>query len=590
MQGGAMSATRAIGSRVPQGEESTVNRFFQILASFGAPRLIAMATVVIGLIGFFFFVTMRLSQPDMSLLYGDLDIAESGRIVERLETMKIPYRLADGGRTIFAPADRVNQLRVTLAGEGLGGNIIGYEIFDRSEGLGTTSFVQRINRLRAIEGELARTIQEIKAVKSARVHIVMPERELFSRQAREPSASIVLRAATPLTREQIAAIEHLVAAAVPGLSPSKISIVDQNGTLLARSRDEGADALASSLDDKRRGLEEYYRRRVEQLLEKAVGVGHVRAQVAVQLDLNTVTTNEESYDPDSTVVRSTRTTEEISSEQKAGEAPVGVDSNLPGGQQAGAGGGPLARTQKTEEVTNYEVSKTVRTSVRERGEIARISAAVLVDQKYRTDDNGEQVAEPRSEQELEELAALVRSAIGYDANRGDTVEIASMPFQLPEEITVPIEEPFRLFGLDKSDLYRMLEMLVFGVVSIFVILLVVRPLINRLIQAIPEAAPAGAQLAGPEGHPALAAPDAQMDLLPGEPGTAAALSGSVEQAVATTGEGGMVQAAGAVGGNINANEVEGDLKESVVRKIGEIVGKHPDEAATIIRSWLYEEE
>ncbi len=573
-----------------QGEENTVNRFFQILASFGAPRLIAMATVVIGLVGFFFFVTMRLSQPDMSLLYGDLDIAESGRIVERLENMKIPYRLADGGRTIFAPADRVNQLRVTLAGEGLGGNIVGYEIFDRSEGLGTTSFVQRINRLRAIEGELARTIQEIRSVHSARVHIVMPERELFSRQAREPSASIVLRAATPLTREQIAAIEHLVAAAVPGLSPSKISIVDQNGTLLARSRDDGADAIASSLDEKRQGLEEYYRRRIEQLLEKAVGVGHVRAQVAVQLDLNTVTTNEESYDPDNTVVRSTRTTEEVSSERRPGEAPVGVDSNLPNGQQAG-GAGPLAHTQKTEEVTNYEVSKTVRTSVRERGEIARISAAVLVDQKYRTDDDGKQVAEPRSEQELEELAALVRSAIGYDANRGDTVEIASMPFLLPEEIEVPIEEPFRLFGLDKNDLYRMLEMLVFGVVSIFVILLVVRPLINRLIEAIPEATPAGAQLAGPGANPALAAPDAEMGLLPGEAGAVRALPEGGAQAVAMAHEGGAVEMAGAgSGANINAEDVEGQLQESAVRKIGEIVSKHPDEAAAIIRTWLYEEE
>ncbi len=578
--------------RTPQQGEATVNRFFQILASFGAPRLIAMATVVIGLVGFFFFVTMRLSQPEMSLLYGDLDIAESGRIVERLESMKIPYRLADGGRTIFAPADRVNQLRVTLAGEGLGGNIVGYEIFDRSEGLGTTSFVQRINRIRAIEGELARTIQEIKAVRSARVHIVMPERELFSRQTREPTASIVLRVATPLTREQIAAIEHLVAAAVPGLSPSKISIVDQNGTLLARSREDGPDALASSLDDKRRGLEEYYRRRIEQLLEKAVGVGHVRAQVAVQLDMSTVTTNEESFDPDGTVVRSTRTTEEISSEQRPGEAPVGVDTNLPDAENGGGAGGPLARTQKTEEVTNYEVSRTVRTSVKERGDIARISAAVLVDQKYREGENGERIPEPRSEQELEELAALVRSAIGYDANRGDTVEIASMPFQLPEQIDVPIEEPFRLFGLDKNDLYRMLEMLVFGVVSIFVILLVVRPLINRLIQAIPEAAPAGAQLAGPEGHPALAAPDAEGGLLPGEaPPAALPAGGAPGQAVAAGGEGGELQAVGgAAGGDISTEDVEGQLQESTIRKIGEIVSKHPDEATTIIRSWLYEEE
>lgn len=558
-----------------------MNRFLQILASFGTARLIAMTAIVLGIIGFFFFVSMRLSQPPMSLLYADLDIAESGRIVERLEAMKVPYRLEDGGRSIFVPQDRVAQLRVTLAGEGLGGNVVGYEIFDRSEGLGTTSFVQRINRLRAIEGELARTIQEIKAVRAARVHIVMPERELFSRTAPEPSASIVLRTTTRLSGEQVAAIEHLVAAAVPGLSPSKISIVDQNGTLLARAGDDGAEA-AATLDEKRLTLENMFRQRIEQLLEKAVGPGKVRAQVAVELDPSAATINEEIYDPDAAVVRSTRTIEETASERKPGETPVSVDTNLPGNQENLAAAENLNQTQKTDETVNYEISRTVRTLVKERGAIQRISAAVLVDGHHAKNEAGEDVFTPLSDAEIEKLAALVRTAIGYDASRGDSVEVVSMSFVEPEVEPIEIEQPFRLFGLDKQDLYRIVEVAVFGIVAIFVLLLVVRPLVNRLVQAIPEATPVP-QLAG-AGADGLAAGDLEASAaLPGAAGAGALPAG----AQGGGGAGGIP----AVGGQgVDTEGVDEQIQESAVRKIGEIVGKHPDEATAIIRTWLYAEE
>ncbi len=565
-----------------------MNRFLQILANFGTARLLAMTAIVLGIIGFFFFVSMRLSQPQMSLLYADLDIAESGRITERLDTMKVPYRLEDGGRTILVPADRVAKLRVALAGEGLGGHVVGYEIFDRSEGLGTTSFVQRINRLRAIEGELARTIQEIKSVRAARVHIVMPERELFSQTAPEPSASIILRTTTRLSAEQVAAIEHLVAAAVPGLSPSRISIVDQNGTLLARGSDDSGDAAAATLDEKRRSLETLFRRRIEALLEKALGPGRVRAQVAVELDPNAATINEEIYDPDAAVVRSTRTIEETASERKPGETLVSVDTNLPGNQPATTAAQNLNQTQKTDETVNYEISRTVRTLVKERGTIQRISAAVLVDGHHSKNEAGEDVFAPLSDDEIEKLAALVRSAIGYDANRGDKVEVISMPFVEPEIEPVEIEQPFRLFGLNKEDLYRIVEVGVFGIVAIFVLLLVVRPLVNRLVQAIPEATPAP-QLAGPAGE-ALPAGDVEgAARLPGE--AAGALPGPAGAAVGATGAGGGdVVAVGGQGGAVSTEDVEEQIQESTIRKVGEIVSKHPDEATAIIRTWLYAEE
>ncbi|RMD87206.1 MAG: flagellar M-ring protein FliF [Alphaproteobacteria bacterium] len=567
-----------------------VARLFQLLASFGAARLIAMAAVAAGLIGFFLFVTMRLTEPQMSLLYGDLDVADSGRIVEHLKALNVPYKIADNGRTILAPADRVNELRVTLASEGLGGNIVGYEIFDRSEGLGTTSFVQNINRLRAIEGELARTIREIRSVEAARVHVVMPERALFARGERKPSASIILRTKGGLSQSQVAAIQYLVASAVPDLSPQNISIVDQNGTLLARSGGNSSDSAAtmiSSLDEKRRQLEDYYRTRIEELLAKTVGPGHVRAQVAVELDMKSVTTNEETFDPDSQVARSTRTVEETSTDRGGAAAgAVSVANNLPGAADNGSGGGEISQTQKTEETTNFEISRKTRTEVKERGEIERLTVAVVVDGTYSEADDGTRTYQPRSDDELEQMAALVRSAVGYDANRGDVVEVANMRFSEPDLPDIAESEPFTLFGLNKSDLYALAEMALLGIVSIFVLLLVVRPLVNRLIAAIPEAVPAGAgQLAGPGAQGALAAPEVEI---PPELEEAAA-RGDPEAIEALNQARAAAVPAQRRDSNIDLGQVDSELKESSVKKIGEIVASHPDEATAIIRSWLYAE-
>ncbi|MFQ5347433.1 MAG: flagellar basal-body MS-ring/collar protein FliF, partial [Rhodothalassiaceae bacterium] len=523
------------------------------------------------------------------LLYGDLDVADSGRIVEHLKALNVPYKIADNGRTILAPADRINELRVTLASEGLGGNIVGYEIFDRSEGLGTTSFVQNINRLRAIEGELARTIREIRSVEAARVHVVMPERALFARGERKPSASIILRTKGALSQSQVAAIQYLVASAVPDLSPHNISIVDQNGTLLARSGGDGGDSAAtmiSSLDEKRRQLEDYYRTRIEELLAKTVGAGHVRAQVAVELDMKSVTTNEETFDPDSQVARSTRTVEETSTDRgSAGAGAVSVANNLPGAADTG-GGGEISQTQRTEETTNFEISHTTRTEVKERGEIERLTVAVVVDGTYSETADGTRTYQPRSDDELEQMAALVRSAVGYDANRGDVVEVANMRFSEPDLPDIAESEPFSLFGLNKSDLYALAEMALLGIVSIFVLLLVVRPLVNRLIAAIPEAVPAGAgQLAGPGAQGALAAPEVEI---PPEIEEAAA-RGDPEAIEALNQARTAAIPAQRRDSNIDLGQVDSELKESSVKKVGEIVASHPEEATAIIRSWLYAE-
>jgi len=218
-----------------------MNPLVDLIRNLGPIRIAALVGTAVAVLGFFIFLASRLSTGGMSLLYGDLDPADSGAIVKELEARNIQYELKAGGQQVFVPGDEVLKLRVTLAEQGVpGGGTMGYEIFDKSDGLGTTNFVQNVNLVRALEGELGRTIGAMNNVRGARVHLVLPQRELFSRERRKPSASVVLQVqgAGRLGREQVLAIQHLVAAAVPDMEPQNISILDSRGQLLARGTND----------------------------------------------------------------------------------------------------------------------------------------------------------------------------------------------------------------------------------------------------------------------------------------------------------------------------------------------------------------
>lgn len=518
------------------------------------------------LIVFFVFLTTRLSSPDMALLYADLDATDSARIVERLESQGVPYELRGDGSQIRVPADQVLRLRMSMAAEGLPtGGSIGYEIFDRENALGTTNFVQQVNHLRALEGELARTITAISQVRSARVHLVIPQRELFSREKPQPSASIIIRQRGELDRRQVVAIQHLVAAAVPGLKPSAVSIVDDQGNLLARGpEDESATALGA--EEMRLSYENRLRRSIEELLQRSLGYGKVRAEVTAEMDFARVTTNSETYDPDGQVVRSTQTVEEQSDSTEGAADAVTVANNLPDPTLQESGEQSRSSTARTEETVNYEITKTTETHVREAGTVKRISVAVLVDGIYTTAADGTTTYQPRSAEELEQIAKLVRSAVGFDPARGDTVEVVNMQFvdsnaDLAAAETLP-------FGLEKNDLIRIGEMLVLGIVAVLVMLLVVRPLISRLLEGnqtadtglLPEQEMAPA-LAGPAGAPGELPP-------PSDPGRDVA--SEIEKM-------------------IDINQVEGRVRESSLKKISELVDRHPEEAVNIMRSWMFAE-
>jgi len=539
-----------------------VETLIHALRNLGPVRLAIMGAIMLGMIGFFIFLATRLT-PSMVLLYGDLNADDSSRITSQLSSQNVPFELLQGGSQIMVPSDRALKLRLSLASQGIpSGGSLGYELFDDKQTIGTTSFVQNINLVRALEGELARTIQTISSIRSARVHLVFPRRELFSREKHLASASITLRMGDGLLeRDQIAGIQHLVAAAVPGLVPARVSIISSsNGKLLAGGFEEdSASFMAVKSQEQRRNFERRLSRTIESLLEKTVGFGKVRAEVKADMDFDRISTTDEKFDPDGQVIRSNQSIEETNQTRDTeGTQPVTVGTNLPdpnvgSGENASSSGAQ----SRIEETVNFEVSKKIINHVREVGIINRLSVAVLID-GVRGIDDGEPTYQPRSEAEMELLATLVRGAIGFNADRGDTVEVINMEFA---DVMVEGIELELFFGLDKNDLLRMAEVLVLSIVAILVILLVVRPLVSRAFESIPSAA-AGERLLTDQAG-ALTAPGIPSEVTVGEE--------RFEEL-------------------IDIDRVEGRVKASSVKKVGGLVEKHPEEALSIVRSWMYQEE
>jgi len=543
-----------------------VNGFLQSLRNLGPARLAAMAGVGVALIGFFIFLTFQMSSQPMELLFSDLSKKDAGAIAKQLGQRNIRYDIRQGGSAIYVPANKVNQARVQMAQEGLPtGGKVGYEIFDKQDALGTTSFVQNVNLMRALEGELSRTIQSIQGVDSAQVHLVMPKREMFTRETRKPSASIVLnmKRDTRLSDQQVMAIQNLVAAGVPKLQPGRVSIVDGRGNLLSEGLESGQDYMMTKAEEMRAQTEQRISRQVESLLAQSLGYNQVRAQVSVAMDFNKVKTTKESYDPDEQVVRSTQTVEESSQRREKDQSQVSVQENVPADQQQQQGAGFTSRSQqdRTEETVNYEISRTVQNLSRKAGVIERISVAVLVDGTYTTNEQGDRVYEPRSEEQMQKLETLVRSAIGYNGERGDEVRVVNMPFKRPAKAEE--EKPAMLWGFKRSEILRIAEILVLSIVAILVIMLVVRPLVSRAFESMPSREEAGAPQVGEQrpGAPALTGP----------PG------GAEEEEEEEMEE------------LIDLDRVEGRVKASSIKKIGNIVEQHPEEALSIVRNWLYSE-
>jgi flagellar M-ring protein FliF len=533
-----------------------VQGLIDFVKALGPTRLAAMGAVTVALVGFFAFLIMRVTAPTMVPLFTDLSLDDSSAIIKDLERQAIPYEMKSDGAIILVPKDRVSRLRMKLAEDGLPkGGGVGYEIFDKSDTLGSTSFVQNINRLRALEGELSRTIRAIDRIQFARVHLVIPERTLFARDQAEPSASIIVKLRGQLEGQQVRAIQHLVSSAVTGLKANRVSIVDESGRLLANgSPDE--NGTGAGADERKVAFERRLREQVETIVSSVVGSGRARVEVSADFDFNRVTQTSEKFDPEGRVLRSSQTKEESSGAADA-QGQVTIANELPGNQQQNANA-PRDSSRKIEEVANYEVSRTTKTEVIEGGRVNRISVAVLVDGSYVKNDKGDLAYQERSRGELDRIGALVRSAIGFDQRRGDQVEIVNLRFA--EMPSIAVSEPSGILGMfqfTKDDIMRGVELLVMMLLGIVVVLVVVRPLVRRIIEPEKVTAPmtAPAALTSPMG------------------------AGTGEPAAAGTGQTSRM---------IEFAKVQGKVQAEAIKHVGELADNNPNETAAIIRSWLTE--
>ena len=581
--------------------------FFDFVKSLGAARMAAMAAVTLTLIGFFSFLMIRMTTPQMVPLFTDLSLDDSASVAKDLDRQGVTYSFKNDGTIILVPKDQVARLRMKLAESGLPkGGGIGYEIFDKSDALGATTFIQNINHLRALEGELARTIRTLDRVEAARVHLVLPERPLFAREKADATASIVLKVRGSLGPAQVRAIRHLVASAVNGLKPERVSVVDETGKLLADGAGDDNSLSGANADDRKASFENRLRKEVETIVTSVVGSGRARVQVTADFDVNRISTTSDKFDPDGRVVRSSQSREESSATDSKTAGPVSVASELPGAAPPANAAAPAKSDQnrKTEEIVNYEISRTTKTEVIEAGRVNRISAAVLVDGTYDKNDKGEMVYKPRSKEEIDRIAALVRTAIGFDAKRGDQVEVVNLRFaELPP---IPVGEPaswMSYLQFTKDDIMSGAEKGVMALLGLLVLWMVVRPLVRRIVTPEGGTAASGASVAGAAGSAGVAG---ALGIAPGAAVTAAGgLPNQGGVSVSGGGGGSITSTGGAhislVGGDesvaisnrtsamIDVAKVQGQVHAQSVQKVGELAEKNPHEAVAVIRAWLHEE-
>ncbi len=394
--------------------------------------------------------------PDMKVLYGNLSDRDGGAIIAALQQMNVPYKFTEGG-AILVPSARVHEARLQLAAQGLPkGGTVGFELMETQK-LGTSQFQEQVNYQRGLEGELARTIQALAAVETARVHLGLSKPSVFLKDQEKPTASVMvtLRAGRTLDRGQVSAIVHLVSNSVPDLPPKNVSVVDQSGSLLSDPpRDEN-----NSLDESQlkyiRDVEQGMTRRVENILGPVLGMDNIRAQVSAELDFSRGEKADEVYkpnqDPAAAAVRSHQSTE-----SHAGDVPkdAGVpgaltnqppaDAKAPINGAKTAAGTPAAVPQSTdskEATTNYEVDKSIVYTQRPAGSVKRLTVAVVVNNKHEVDAKGKVTTRPLTPAELTQMTDLVQNAVGYDKTRGDVVTVVNTPFNTVEKDLTPPELP-----------------------------------------------------------------------------------------------------------------------------------------------------
>lgn len=456
-------------------------------------------------------------QPQYSVLFSNLDDKDGGAIVTALQQQNVPYRVEAGGASILVPATRANELRLTLASQGLPrGGSVGFELLEQQK-LGMSQFYEQVNYQRALEGELARTIQSINAVVGARVHLAIPKQTAFLRTEQKPTASVVvnLRPGRRLDEEQIAGILHLIASSVAGLEADQVSVIDQNGNLLARERKHDGIALDDTQLKYVHNMEESYIARISQILVPVLGDSNFRAQVMADVDFDAAEQTSETFKPNpspDTAIRSQQTAEAITNNPSPSGVPGALTNQPPVPAtapitspavppQAGQSTPSIINSNRTA-TTNYELDKTVQHVRRATGQVRRLSVAVVVNNRLEKDSKGNLKPVPFSEEEVKKINDLVREAVGYNAKRGDTINVTNTTFTeaaKDETPDLPIYKDPEMIALAKEIARWLIPLLV----ALIIYFKVIRPLV-RTVAPLPQEASdedaEGAAVAGTEGE------------------------------------------------------------------------------------------
>lgn len=534
-----------------------MNGLRNLITQLGPRRLMIMGGVALALLVGIGALALRSPSSEMGFLYTELDPAQAQSITEKLSAQGVPFQLSSDGTSVMAPVEKLAELRMAMASERLGGKI-GYEVLDAEEPFGVSSSRAKMNETRAVEGELSRSIESLERVSKARVHIVMPERAMFAAEPRKATAAVTVKTNGRLTGETVQAIRYLVSSSVPELAPEAVSIVDQSGALLARAG-EGGGAGASDIEERQTAVEARLRSQIEAMVEPIVGAGKVRAEVSAVLDRDQTREEAEVFDPDTQVIAHQVTVEssDQSDENAAGADGVTVGAQLPENEGAinGTGGDSRrsARNESSEDITFQNSSKKT-VSVQTPGKINRLTVAVMV-------DGG---AKGLPQPQIQRLTRLVENAVGFDAERGDSVVVESMAFATPEDAGA--SETVLPFGLTSDRLFDLLKLVVLA----GVVLLAVRMLRPRPVEAAPVIQ-GGELIAASEDPEMLTLAQRAAD---GDPEAMEKLEAMREGDTPLLDQ------------EIALAQVDGRIKLSALRRIGDAIAASPAESASVIRQWM----
>ncbi|MEO5340455.1 MAG: flagellar M-ring protein FliF [Magnetococcus sp. MYC-9] len=509
--------------------------------------LVAIGATLLALSVMIWFAT----RPAFKVLFSGLPQEEAGRIVEQLNKMKVPYQIGPGGTSVDVPADRVYDLRLELATQGLPkqGNGVGFELFDKGNLVGMTDFVQRMNYQRALQGELARTIESIAAVHTARVHLVLPKPSLFVTEARPATASVVMEMSRPLQPKQVEGIVHLVATAVEGLEESNVTLLDGKGNLIAGGRTTakdgrlGADETLTMQQQVEKGLED----RAQAMLDKVIGVGPSGVsksivRITAELDLSRTERQEEIFDPagQGGVPRSEQSVNENSRGDFGVGGTPGVRTNdANDAAKTGGSGSTQARTTERDTI-NYEISKTINKTLLPVGTIKRLSVAVLVDTPEESPTGDKTGNKKRSEEEMNRLQKIVERAVGFDGKRGDTIEMASVPFE-----RMPTTEDTAPRFWQSPEFWLQIAL---AIAILTLLLVVLKPMIEEFLT--------GERMAEPTGIPAAVA--------------------ELDQQLMAEGVGAMP----------SEQPLRLRVPDRSIKMTQQMIAENPEEAREIIRGWM----